>query len=286
MSIDVNESGPVSCGPPYTRDERRHGEPNTETGRNVPLQRSASPAVLLLGILLAGSCTWAGGAPGQGAAAAGEAAARERMVSRQLAGRDIGSDAVLDAMRRVPRHLFVPSALRDEAYDDTPLPIGQGQTISQPYIVALMTQLVRPRPTDRALEVGTGSGYQAAVLSGLVKEVCTIEIVETLAKDAEARLRTLGYANVVVRAGDGYGGWPERAPFDIVMVTAAPDHVPPALVEQLAPGGRLVIPVGPRGATQVLRLVEKDAAGRIATRDVAPVLFVPLVREPREPVGR
>jgi len=248
------------------------------------MRRKAAPA--LLGVLLLGACAWAGGQAGPDAPAGRDDEARERMVSRQLAGRDIDDPSVLAAMRRVPRHLFVPPALRDRAYDDTPLPIGHGQTISQPYIVALMTQLVRPRPGDRALEVGTGSGYQAAVLAGLVKDVYSVEIVAALARDAEARLQGLGHRNVTVRAGDGYGGWPERAPFDIVMVTAAPDHVPPALVEQLAPGGRLVIPVGPRGAGQVLRLLEKDRAGRVSARDVAPVLFVPLVREPGAPVGR
>jgi protein-L-isoaspartate(D-aspartate) O-methyltransferase len=246
-----------------------------------------SPVKLLLAIVAVSACSSAGGTRGQEAAPTERlAAARERMVTRQLAGRGIRDSAVLDAMRRIPRHLFVPAALRDEAYDDTPLPIGHGQTISQPYIVALMTELVRPRPADRALEVGTGSGYQAAVLAGLVKEVYTIEIVEPLAKSAEATLRGLGCRNVTVRFGDGYGGWPERAPFDIVMVTAAPDHVPPALIEQLAPNGRLVIPVGPRGGGQVLRVIEKDAGGRVKARDVAPVLFVPLLRKDDEGPGR
>ena len=240
----------------------------------------------VLGALLAGACAWAGGQPGQEAAQDRDEAARERMVSRHLAGRDIRDPSVLEAMGRVPRHLFVPPALRSRAYDDTPLPIGHGQTISQPYIVALMTQLVRPRPGDRALEVGTGSGYQAAVLARLVKEVFSVEIVEVLAREAEARLRELGYRNVTVRAGDGYGGWPERAPFDVILVTAAPDHVPPALVEQLARGGRMAIPVGPRGREQLLRVIEKDEEGRVRTREVAPVLFVPLVREPGAPAER
>ncbi len=247
------------------------------------MRTTAVPA--LLPVLLLGSCAWAG-SPAWQQAAGGDEAARERMVVRQLQGRDITDRRVLDAMRAVPRHLFVPPGLRDRAYDDTPLPIGHGQTISQPYIVALMTQLVRPRPTDRALEIGTGSGYQAAILARLVREVYTIEIVEPLAREAEARLRTLEVGNVTVRTGDGYRGWPERAPFDIVVVTAAPDHLPPALLEQLAPGGRLVIPIGPRGGSQVLRLFEKDREGRVASHDVAPVLFVPLVREPRAPDGR
>lgn len=239
-------------------------------------------AAILAGVVLAGACAWTT-TPNQHGT---DEAAREHMVSSQLEGRDIGSRPVLEAMRRVPRHLFVPPGLRDRAYDDTPLPIGYDQTISQPYIVALMTQLARPGPGDRALEIGTGSGYQAAILSGIVKEVFTIEIVEALAREAETRLRELECRNVTVRTGDGYGGWPERAPFDIVMVTAAPDHVPPALVEQVAPGGRLVIPVGPRGRGQVLRVLEKDRDGRVRSRDVAPVLFVPLVREPRAPAGR
>ncbi|HOC19417.1 MAG TPA: protein-L-isoaspartate(D-aspartate) O-methyltransferase [Vicinamibacterales bacterium] len=240
---------------------------------------------LLLGLLLLGGCARAGDSAGERAHGGGDEAARERMVSRQLEGRDITDRKVLEAMRAVPRHLFVPPDLRDRAYDDTPLPIGHGQTISQPYIVALMTQLVRPGPADRALEIGTGSGYQAAILARLVQEVYSIEIVEPLAREAEERLRELGFGNVTVRAGDGYRGWPERAPFDIVMVTAAPDHLPPALLEQLGPGGRLVIPIGPRGGGQVLRLFEKDREGRVASRDVAPVLFVPLVRA-GAPAGR
>ena len=167
------------------------------------------------------------------------------MVADQIAARDVRDARVLAAMRDVPRHLFVPPELQSQAYDDAPLPIGYAQTISQPYIVALMTALTQPSPSDRALEVGTGSGYQAAVLSRLVSQVYTIEIVEPLARSAEQRLKNLGYANVTVRAGDGYAGWPEMAPFDIVMVTAAPDHVPEPLLAQLKPGGRLVVPIGP-----------------------------------------
>lgn len=203
------------------------------------------------------------------------------MVAEQIAARDIGDPRVLAAMRDVPRHLFVPPELQPQAYEDTPLPIGQGQTISQPYIVALMTTLARPSLGDRALEVGTGSGYQAAILSRLVSHVYTIEIVEALARSAEQRLTKLGYANVTVRAGDGYAGRPEIAPFDIILVTAAPDHVPPPLLEQLRPGGRLVLPVGSAGAVQELRLLEKDKDGRIRTTNVTPVRFVPLVR-PRQ----
>jgi protein-L-isoaspartate(D-aspartate) O-methyltransferase len=206
------------------------------------------------------------------------AAERAHMVEWQIAGRDIRDPGVLDALRTVPRHLFVPPAYVADAYDDRPLPIGHGQTISQPYIVALMTQLGRPESTDRVLEVGTGSGYQAAVISRLVAEVYTIEIVEPLAREAERRLKELGHANVTVRAGDGYAGWPDKAPFDIILVTAAPDRVPPPLIEQLKPGGRMIVPVGPVFAVQELQLIEKNAAGDVSTTRVAPVRFVPLQR--------
>jgi protein-L-isoaspartate(D-aspartate) O-methyltransferase len=185
---------------------------------------------------------------------------------------------VLAAMRDVPRHLFVPPDLQSSAYDDRPLSIGHGQTISQPYIVALMTEIVRPQPGERVLEIGTGSGYQAAVLSRLVSHVYSIEIVEALAREAERRLTSLGYANVTVRIGDGYAGWPEMAPFDRIVVTAAPDHVPQPLVTQLRPGGRLVIPVGSIFEGQELQLLEKDDAGRVRTERIAPVAFVPLRR--------
>ncbi|HEX7113576.1 MAG TPA: protein-L-isoaspartate(D-aspartate) O-methyltransferase [Steroidobacter sp.] len=205
---------------------------------------------------------------------------RERMVRLQLAARGIRDPGVLDAMRRVPRHLFVPPSQRRLAYTDGPLPIGEGQTISQPYIVALMTELARPGPEDRALEVGTGSGYQAAVLAELVEHVYTIELEESLARSAQKVLRELNYDNITVRAGDGYMGWPEHAPFDIIMVTAAPDHVPAPLIEQLAPGGRMVVPVGPTGAVQELRLIEKQADGSLRTTDVSGVMFVPLRRTP------
>ena len=207
---------------------------------------------------------------------------RERMVERQLAERDIKDRRVLAAMRAVPRHLFVPLHDSRYAYDDRPLPIGHGQTISQPYIVALMTQLVRPTAGDRALEVGTGSGYQAAVLASLVSHVYTIEIVPALARDAEARLKQLDCDNVTVRAGDGYGGWPEHAPFDIIIVTAAPERVPEPLLQQLKPGGRLVVPVGSRFGVQQLLLLEKESSGALRTTRVAPVQFVPLLREPPE----
>ena len=206
-------------------------------------------------------------------------ARRSAMVETQLHGRDIRSARVLDAMRKVPRHLFVPEPQRGEAYADHPLPIGHGQTISQPYIVAFMTQALDLRPTDRVLEIGTGSGYQAAVLGELVKDVYTIEIVEPLAERARATLSSLGYQNVHVRAGNGYLGWPERAPFDRVMVTAAPDEVPKALIEQLALGGLMAIPVG-GAAFQELRILRKTDKG-IETLETLPVSFVPMTGKPK-----
>jgi protein-L-isoaspartate(D-aspartate) O-methyltransferase len=183
---------------------------------------------------------------------------------------------VLKAIRQVPRHLFVPPNLRDAAYEDRPLPIGDGQTISQPYIVALMTHLLDPEPSDVMLEVGTGSGYQAAVLSRLVGQVYSIEIVAPLAQTARERLHALGYHNVTVRQGDGYAGWPEHGPFDGIIVTAGAEHVPQPLVRQLKPGGRMVIPVGPRWREQELLLIEKRTDGRVHTRNMGAVSFVPL----------
>ena len=205
-------------------------------------------------------------------------AARERMVSRQIEARDVKDRRVLAAMRSVPRHLFVPLSEQGSAYDDHPLSIGYGQTISQPYIVALMTELARPGAGDRALEVGTGSGYQAAILSRLVKEVYTIEILPPLGEVAARRLKNLGYSNVRVRVGDGYEGWVEAAPFDVILVTAAPEKVPAPLLDQLRTGGRMVIPVGPIRDVQSLQLIEKDDRGRIIIRDMLPVQFVPLTR--------
>lgn len=206
------------------------------------------------------------------------AAARARMVSHQIVAREVRDTATLRAMRSVPRHEFVPRAYLEAAYDDRPLPIGFGQTISQPYIVAYMTELLRPKPGDRVLEVGTGSGYQAAVLAEVVAEVYTIEIFRELAQTAAARLARLGYRDVYVRHGDGYFGWPEKAPFDAVIVTAAAGHIPPPLLEQLKPGGRMAIPVGSVYGVQTLVLVEKDAEGRVTTESLLPVRFVPLLR--------
>ena len=203
---------------------------------------------------------------------------RERMVAEQLAGRDIRDPRVLDAMRKVPRHQFVPASMRDRAYQDSPLPIGRDQTISQPYIVAYMTQALELRPTHKVLEIGTGSGYQAAVLGELAAHVYTIEIVGELATRATKALADAGYQNVQVRHGDGYAGWPEHAPFDAIMVTAAPDHVPEPLIRQLAAGGRMIIPVGTQ--FQELRLIQKTEKG-LVERSTIPVRFVPLTRIPR-----
>jgi protein-L-isoaspartate(D-aspartate) O-methyltransferase len=205
-------------------------------------------------------------------------AARERLVTDRLIPQGISDPATLAAMRTVPRHEFVPLDQRPYAYDDTPLPIGHDQTISQPVVVALMTQLVRPRAGLRVLEVGTGSGYQAAVLAETGARVWTIEIFRALADAARGRLARLGYRGVTVRHGDGYAGWPEEAPFDAIVVTAGADSIPPALIQQLAPGGRLVMPVGDPSFDQELVLVEKDADGRVASRRVLPVRFVPLLR--------
>jgi protein-L-isoaspartate(D-aspartate) O-methyltransferase len=204
-------------------------------------------------------------------------AARARMVNEQIAMRGITDRSVLDAMRKVPRHLFVPEEYRDEAYNDYPLPIGYDQTISQPYIVAYMTEIVNPLKKMKALEIGTGSGYQAAVLAEIVDSVYTIEIVPSLAQESSSRLKLLGYNNVVVKTGDGYSGWKEHAPFEIIIVTAAPKEIPEPLIDQLAENGRLVIPVGRQGAVQELMLVEKRK-GKIIKRRLTFVRFVPFKR--------
>jgi protein-L-isoaspartate(D-aspartate) O-methyltransferase len=204
---------------------------------------------------------------------------RAAMVNQQMRRRDITDPSVLSAMEKVPRHEFVPKELRGSAYTDGPLPIGKGQTISQPYIVALMTQLARPKPDSRVLDVGTGSGYQAAVLAEIVDQVYSIEIVESLADEARERLKRLGYENIEVRSGDGYRGWPEHAPFDLIIVAAAPDHIPQPLIDQLAAGGRLIIPVGKY--FQSLMLVEKKADGSVEKTNVAPVAFVPMTGQAR-----
>jgi len=210
-----------------------------------------------------------------------EDAARAHMVATQIAARGIVDPRVLDAMRKVERHLFVPEPVRAAAYGDHPLPIGHDQTISQPYIVALMTELARVKPGARVLEIGTGSGYQAAVLSLLAREVYSVEIVAPLAAEADERLARLGYRNVTVRSGDGYRGWPEHAPFDAILVTAAPPEIPQPLLDQLAMGGRLVAPVGPEGRVQDLVVVERTGEG-LRRWTVAPVRFVPMTGEVRK----
>jgi protein-L-isoaspartate(D-aspartate) O-methyltransferase len=200
--------------------------------------------------------------------------------TRQETGREALSERVVAAMEKVPRHRFVPAQQERNAYQNRPLPIGHGQTISQPFIVALMTDLMDVKPTDRVLEIGTGSGYQAAVLAELAGTVYTVEIVEPLAREAEARFRALGYRNVAVKVGDGYQGWAEHAPFDSIMVTAAPREIPQPLIDQLKPGGRLVIPVGGQFGGQTLVVVEKQSDGTIKRRDALAVRFVPLTRKP------
>ncbi|MES9947015.1 MAG: protein-L-isoaspartate O-methyltransferase [gamma proteobacterium symbiont of Ctena orbiculata] len=201
-----------------------------------------------------------------------------RETSSYLDKRQLDS-RVMKALAEVPRHQFVPLDIRDRAYENRPQPIGFGQTISQPYIVAIMTDLMNPKTDDIALEIGTGSGYQAAVLSRLVEKVYTMEIVEPLGKQATERLKRLGYDNIEVSIGDGYYGWKEHAPFDIIIVTAAASHIPPPLIEQLKPGGKMIIPVGSRFMTQQLLLVDKGDDKEVRVRQILPVRFVPLTGE-------
>ena len=201
--------------------------------------------------------------------------AREAMVREQIINRGVHHAAVLQAMRTVPRHRFVPRGQRRHAYADRPLPIGNGQTISQPYIVALMTAVLAPGPQKRVLEVGTGSGYQAAVLAELCRDIYSIEIIPELGQRAEKTLAELGYGNIHVRIGDGYQGWPEAAPFDAIIVTCSPTHIPRPLEEQLAEGGLMVIPVGERGAQELVLL--KKINGRIRQENIIPVRFVPMM---------
>ncbi len=206
---------------------------------------------------------------------------RNRMVKEQLIRRGIRDKKVLDVMRKIPRHLFVPAAQRKRAYGDHPLPIGEGQTISQPYVVALMTEALKLKPTDRVLEIGTGSGYQAAVLAETVKDVYTIEIRERLAKRAEELLHELGYKNIKTRYADGYFGWDKHAPFDAIIITASANHIPPPLVEQLKEGGRLIIPLGSTLYFQTLTLVTKKR-GELEVEQMGGVAFVPMIGEVRK----
>jgi protein-L-isoaspartate(D-aspartate) O-methyltransferase len=230
---------------------------------------------LAVAVLAAGGC-------GQKAPPVSDfAAQRQRMVQQQLMTRGINDSRVLGAMAKVPREEFVAPESRVASYEDGPLPIGYGQTISQPYIVAFMTEQLRPKPSDRVLEVGTGSGYQAAILAELVSEVYSIEIVEPLAKIAEATLQRLGYKNVHVKIGDGYKGWPEEGPFDAIIVTCAPDKVPQPLVDQLKNDGRIVIPIGDRFAQQLYLLEKKN--GQLKQSATLPVRFVPMASEAAKP---
>ena len=237
--------------------------------------------VPLVVLLLLVSSVW----PSLACAQDATAAQRQKMVEQIVAiARVMGGSTdggtldprVMATMAAVPRHEFVPAEQKPHAYDDRPLPIGHGQTISQPYMVAAMTDLMKPKPDHVVLEIGTGSGYQAAVLAGLVREVYTIEIVDALARQAAARLTRLGYGNVTTKSGDGYYGWPEHGPYDSIMVTAASSHIPPPLLRQLKPGGRMVIPIGAPFMTQQLMLVEKNADGTVTTRQMMAVRFVPL----------
>jgi protein-L-isoaspartate(D-aspartate) O-methyltransferase len=204
-------------------------------------------------------------------------ALRHKMVKSQIQNRGISNPRVLAAMRKVQRHLFVPKEYEDEAYNDYPLPIGNGQTISQPYIVAYMTEALRPESNKKVLEIGTGSGYQAAVLGEICEKVYTIEIVPELARESEERLRRLGYKNIICKSGDGYKGWPEEAPFDVIIVTAAPESIPQPLIDQLAEGGRLIVPVGPPASVQELILIIKKN-GKTERKRLTFVRFVPFRR--------
>lgn len=207
---------------------------------------------------------------------------RQSMVARDIKGRGVKDRQVLTAMERVPRHLLVDDRYRTSAYADHPLPIGEGQTISQPYVVALMTEALGLRSSDRVLEIGTGSGYQAAVLAEIVREVYSIEIRQRLAERASYRLKELGYDRVKVRYGDGYFGWEERAPFDAIIITAAVNHIPPPLIRQLRVGGRLILPLGSTGFYQTLTLVTKGKGGELDVRQLDPVRFVPMTGEAQQ----
>lgn len=254
---------------------------NTKPHSNPRCRQMIPVFLLLAGILFINSGKVPAAVSAAGTTGADEEQYRElrnNMVTNQIAVRGVEDQLTLEAMRNVPRHLFVPEAQRGRAYSDGPLPIGHGQTISQPYIVALMTELIQPESDMKVLEIGTGSGYQAAVLAEFSRNVYTIEIIEELSEWGAGNLRNAGYDYVHVKRADGYYGWEEHAPFDAIVVTAAADHIPPPLVEQLKDGGRMIIPVGSPFRTQNLMLVEKDGED-IQTRNLLPVRFVPFTRE-------
>ena len=250
--------------------------------RRAALARVAFVAALAA--LAAAALPPAGPTPARAQTPADLGERRLRMVEDQIQARGVRQPEVLEAMAEVPRHLFVPDDLQDQAYEDKPLPIYFGQTISQPYMVALMTELLDLSGDERVLEIGTGSGYHSAVLSRVADEVYTIEILEPLARRAAVKLRSLGFSNVRVRTGDGYGGWPAYAPFDAIILTAAPQKIPPPLIDQLKVGGRMVVPVG--DVLQDLRLLVKNRDGSVTTKRIAPVRFVPMTGEAQNEAER
>lgn len=240
---------------------------------------NATRALPLIVVLLAAGC-----GRGMKSETDSERASREAMVRSQILARGVQEPRLVAALRRIPRHLFLEDAYRSEAYADHPVPIGEGQTITQPYVAALMTELLELSPESRTLEVGTGSGYESALLASLSREVYSIEIVPSLSQEAQARLSSLGFTNVHFRIGDGYVGWPEKAPFDAILVAAAPRAVPQPLLDQLAPGGKMVIPVG--ASYQELKVYSKSREGALAERSVLPVRFVPMTGEAQKPPAR
>ncbi|MEW6264129.1 MAG: protein-L-isoaspartate(D-aspartate) O-methyltransferase [Thermodesulfobacteriota bacterium] len=247
---------------------RKTGRENSAGGLR-PRARRACLGVALVFLVLAVSAASAGEPPSL-------TLARENMVVRQIESRGVKDKAVLAALRKIPRHQFVGQGYQDSAYDDRPLPIGYGQTISQPYIVAFMTEILKLTGRERVLEIGTGSGYQAAVLAETAREVYSMEIIRELCEQAGERLTRLGYGRVNLKTGDGYYGWPDKAPFDGIIVTCAADHIPPPLIKQLKPGGRMVIPVGPAWQVQNLILAELEADGSLKRQSLMAVRFVPL----------
>jgi protein-L-isoaspartate(D-aspartate) O-methyltransferase len=264
---------------------RRRTGPAIRTRRSRHLAHNVNLILALVLVLLAGAAATADDKPPAGTASDPTAPARRRMVERHLVERGIKDPRVLEAFRTVPRHRFLPPESQRLAYDDESIPIGEGQTITPPFDVALMTEALQPKPTDRVYEVGTGSGYQSAILSRLVKDVYSVEIHPPLGKRAAEVHKALGYTNIHTRIGDGYAGWPDAAPFDAVIVTCAPEKVPGPLVEQLKEGGRMVIPLGDR-FNQMVYLKEKRGGKLVDVRELRPTLFVPMTgRAQREAAG-